>query len=276
MARAMRVARIELQPWAMLANGPPWMNAGVDSVVCTRLGMIASFKIAAIEPVTPIALASTGWPLGRVADQDPVEPGPQVGRRVGQAEDGHDLAGRRDVEARLARHALRAARPGRSRCAASARSFISRARFHRTRVGSRSMSPKWSRLSIAAASRLWAAVIAWKSPVNWRLIVFDGSTRLAPPPVAPPLRPKTGPIDGWRRARAASWPIRRSPWARPIDVVVFPSPAGVGVMAETRISLPARPLGLGRREGLEPDLRLVAAIGLEMLGRDFQIARQRR
>ena len=119
-----------------------------------------------------------------------------------------------------------------------ARSFMSRARFQRMRVGSRSMSPKWSRLSIAAASRLCAAVIAWKSPVNWRLIVFDGSTRLAPPPVAPPLRPKTGPIDGCRSARAAFWPIRRSPWARPIDVVVFPSPAGVGVMAETRISLP--------------------------------------
>ena len=57
-----------------------------------------------------------------------------------------------------------------------ARSFMSRARFQRTLVGSRSMSRKWSRLSIAAASRLWAAVIAWKSPVNWRLIVFDGST----------------------------------------------------------------------------------------------------
>ena len=85
----------------------------------------------------------------------------------------------------------------------SARSFMSRARFQRTRVGSRSISPKWRRLSIAAASRLCAAVIAWKSPVNWRLIVLDGSIRLAPPPVAPPLRPNTGPIDGWRSASAA-------------------------------------------------------------------------
>ncbi len=100
------------------------------------------------------------------------------------------------------------------------------------------MSRKWSRLSIAAASRLWAAVIAWKSPVNWRLIVFDGSTRLAPPPVAPPLRPKTGPIEGWRSASAEFLPILRRPWASPIDVVVFPSPAGVGVIAETRISRP--------------------------------------
>ncbi len=44
----------------MLANGPPCTNAGVDSVVWTRLGIMASFKIAAIAPVTPIALASTG------------------------------------------------------------------------------------------------------------------------------------------------------------------------------------------------------------------------
>ena len=62
MAMAIRVARIELQPWAMLANGPPWMNAGVNSVVCTRLGRIASFRIAAIEPVTPISEAGTGSP----------------------------------------------------------------------------------------------------------------------------------------------------------------------------------------------------------------------
>ena len=75
-------------------------------------------------------------------------------------------------------------------------------------------------------------------PVNCRLIASDGSNRLAPPPVAPPLRPKTGPIDGCRSARTALWPIFLSPCARPIDVVVFPSPAGVGVIAETKISFP--------------------------------------
>ena len=119
-----------------------------------------------------------------------------------------------------------------------ARSLTSSARFQRTCRASSVVSPKWSRLSIAAASRLCAAVIAWKSPVNWRLIVFDGSSRLAPPPVAPPLRPKTGPIDGCRSASAERRPIFRRPCARPIETVVFPSPAGVGVIAETRISLP--------------------------------------
>ena len=116
--------------------------------------------------------------------------------------------------------------------------MTSSARFQRTRRGSSVVSPKWSRLSIAAASRLWAAVIAWKSPVNCKLIASDGSSRLAPPPVAPPLRPKTGPIDGCRSASAARSPIVRKPCASPIETVVFPSPAGVGVTAETRMSLP--------------------------------------
>ena len=35
----MRVAVIELVPWAMLANGPPWTNAGTPSVVCARFGL---------------------------------------------------------------------------------------------------------------------------------------------------------------------------------------------------------------------------------------------
>ncbi len=43
----------------------------------------------------------------READQDPIKPRSQIGRRVGQAEDGHDLAGRGDVEAALSRYALR-------------------------------------------------------------------------------------------------------------------------------------------------------------------------
>ena len=40
----------ELQPWAMLANGPPWTKAGLPSSVCTRLGASASFSSAVIAP----------------------------------------------------------------------------------------------------------------------------------------------------------------------------------------------------------------------------------
>ena len=149
---------------------------------------------------------------------------------------------------------------------------MSSARFQRTcRADRARVSRKWSRLSIAAASRLCAAVIAWKSPVNWRLIVFDGSSRLAPPPVAPPLRPKTGPIDGCRSARA--------------DVLADPAqPLGQADRGR-RLPLAGRRRRdrrdqdqLARRpvarpvERLEPDLRLVAAVGLEVLGRDPQVA----
>jgi hypothetical protein len=38
--------------------------------------------------------------------------------------------------------------------------------------------PWWRWLSIIAASRLWAAVTAWKSPVRWRLSSSMGITWL--------------------------------------------------------------------------------------------------
>ena len=61
---------------------------------------------------------------------------------------------------------------------------------------------------------------------------------LQPPPAAEPLMFMVGPPEGWRFAAVTFLPRLPRPWVRPIDVVVFPSPAGVGVIAETRISLP--------------------------------------
>ena len=92
-------------------------------------------------------------------------------------------------------------------------------------------------LSMMALMRLCAEVMAWKSPVKCMLISSIGVRELCPPPVAPPLRPKTGPMEGWRSARQAFLPMAWSPCARPMDTVVFPSPEGVGVMADTRMSL---------------------------------------
>ncbi len=146
-------------------------------------------------------------------------------RRSGQAEDGHDLAGRRDVEPGLARDPLRGP-PRPMTIWRRARSFMSSARFQRRAGVEPRAFPEVEVVVDLAASRLWAAVIAWKSPVNWRLMCSTGITIERPPPVAPPFRPKTGPIDGWRRARQGRLPIRASPWARPIEIVVFPSPAG--------------------------------------------------
>ena len=44
------VALTLLQPCAIFANGPPWISAGVFSSVCTKLGLIASFKSTATLP----------------------------------------------------------------------------------------------------------------------------------------------------------------------------------------------------------------------------------
>ena len=51
--------------------------------------------------------------------------------------------------------------------------------------------------------------------------------------------PNTGPRDGSRRQMIAFLPIWLSASPRPTVVVVLPSPAGVGLIAVTRISLPS-------------------------------------
>jgi len=55
----------------------------------------------------------------------------------------------------------------------------------------------------------------------------------------PALIPKHGPKDGSRRHTSERLPIRFKPSVKPTEVVVLPSPAGVGVIAVTRISLPS-------------------------------------
>ena len=70
---------------------------------------------------------------------------------------------------------------------------------------------------------------------NGKLILVSAIT---PTPAAPPFMPKEGPSEGSRRQSIAFLPMKLSASVRPTVVVVLPSPAGVGVMAETRISLP--------------------------------------
>src|SRR5665811_1235862 len=59
------------------------------------------------------------------------------------------------------------------------------------------------------------------------------------PPAAPPFTPKQGPKEGSLKATTAFLPILLSPMARPTLIVVFPSPAGVGFIAVTKINLPS-------------------------------------
>ena len=50
--------------------------------------------------------------------------------------------------------------------------------------------------------------------------------------------PKEGPSEGSRRQSIAFLPMWLSASVKPTVVVVLPSPAGVGVIADTRMSLP--------------------------------------
>ena len=119
-------------------------------------------------------------------------------------------------------------------------SFISSQRFQTICLVSILNSfPWWIWLSSNAANKLFAEVMAWKSPVKWRFKSSIGTTWAYPPPAAPPLIPKHGPRDGSRRAMMAFLFILPKASPSPTVVVVFPSPAGVGFMAVTRTSFPS-------------------------------------
>ena len=77
-------------------------------------------------------------------------------------------------------------------------------------------------------------MIAWKSPVKWRLIFSIGTTWAYPPPAAPPFMPKQGPRLGSRKARTERLPMRLSAIDKPILTVVLPIPARVGEIELTR------------------------------------------
>ena len=81
----------ELQPWAMLAKGPPWTIAGLFSSVWTRLGRIAAEHRALVPAV---------------ADDDVAEPLFEIGEVAREAQDRHDFRSDCDVEPGFARIAV--------------------------------------------------------------------------------------------------------------------------------------------------------------------------
>ena len=102
-------AMIELLPWAMLAKGPAWMRAGVALEGLHEVGLDGVLEqhghgAAGADVVGGERLARLA-----VAERDAAEALAQVLERGGKAEDGHDLAGDRDVVAGLARDAVEAA-----------------------------------------------------------------------------------------------------------------------------------------------------------------------
>ena len=55
----------------------------------------------------------------------------------------------------------------------------------------------------------------------------------------PPLIPKTGPNEGSLKAKTDFFPILFNASESPIEIVVFPSPNGVGLIAVTNTSFPS-------------------------------------
>ena len=118
---------------------------------------------------------------------------------------------------------------------------MSSARFHPTRSASILCGLPWRiEASSSAASRLFAAPIAWMSPVKWRFRSSIGTTCVIPPPAAPPLMPNTGPEGGLAQTQQRVLAdVARAPASAPTAVVVFPSPAFVGVTPATQTIFPS-------------------------------------
>ena len=233
-----RSAASELLPWAMLANGPQWTMAGLPSSVWTRFGLAASRSRTAIVPATSSCSAVTGSPPTFSATVI----APSRRRRSWRS--------RPDASSAITSEAAVMSNPvsrGNGRSSPTPieirrrrRSSMSRHRRHVIVAGSiRSSFPCTRCASTADARRLFAAAIACKSPVKWRLMSSIGTTCARPPPVPPPLAPRTGPTDGSRKQASERSPILASPSLSATAVVVLPSPDFVGVMAVTATSFPS-------------------------------------
>jgi len=243
---------MELLPWAMLAKGPAWTKVGWPSSVCMRLGLMASFMSTIIAPAQPRSSAVTGSPdllmpmiiRPRRLRMSSV---PSASARMAMISEATDMSKpvfRLGPSSHLSlwptsmnRRAASLTSTTRRQVTASG-SMFRRGRPVLAQVASSACSSCLMRASTAAASRLLAMLTAWMSPVRWRLNSSMGITWLYPPPAAPPLMPKVGPIEGWRMHRKTFLPITPMAWVSPTAVVVLPSPSGVGVMAVTSMYLP--------------------------------------
>ena len=171
-----RVAISELQPWAMLAKGPPWMNAGVPPSVCTRLGCSASRMRTVIALSAPMSRQRTGsrarvYPMMMLPSRRFRSARSRARQKIAMTSDAA-------VIMKPSSRGIPPKGPPRPTITLrSARSFMSTAR---PQVMRRWSSPallgrnRW--LSSMAESSACADVIAWKSPVKWRLMSSIGTT----------------------------------------------------------------------------------------------------
>ena len=223
----------------MLAKGPPCTNAGVPSIVCTRLGFMASLSSTHMAPSAFISAQVTG--LESYVYPTTIRPKRAFRSLSESAKHSTAITSEATVMSNPSSLGTPLVLPPSPLIMLlSWRSFMSTARLQHMRRGSMfSWFPCWMWLSTIAAKRLFAAPMAWKSPVKCRFMSSMGSSCDRPPPAAPPFTPNTGPRLGSLSAAAARFPMKLRPSASPTLVVVLPSPAAVGVLAVTSTSFPS-------------------------------------
>ena len=97
---------IELLPWAMLANGPAWTNAGPPFERLEQVRLQGVLQQHGHRAGDADVLGRDGLAIRGRREDDPPEPRPEVLQVGGQRQDGHDLGADRDDELRLARDAV--------------------------------------------------------------------------------------------------------------------------------------------------------------------------
>ena len=233
------MATTELHPCAILPNGPPCTKAGFHSKVWTRLGLNASFNNAVMAPWAFTSLAKTNSFCGVCPTL--MFPNRRCRSCISVARHNTAMTSEAAVMSKFPSLAKPfTAEPSPVTIWRNDRSFISMIRRQLIcRASREGACPQYKWLSTIAASRLCAEVMAWKSPVKCKLMSVIGTTWAYPPPHAPPFIPKHGPKLGSRKATITFFPIFARPSVKPTDVVVLPSPAGVGVMAVININFPS-------------------------------------
>ena len=158
--KAVFVALTLLQPWAILAKGPPWTIAPVCSNVWIRFGFKASFKRAAIAPTACSWAAVTGSPAKLYATT--IFPRRSFKSSISSARQRIAMISDATVMTKWSSLTIPSAfAPSPTTTLRSTRSFMSRQRFHKICLGSMPRAfPCWIWLSNRAASRLFAEVMA--------------------------------------------------------------------------------------------------------------------
>ena len=265
------VATIELQPCAMLPNGPPWTSAGPPSSVCTRLGRIASLSSSVMAPDALSSAAVTGF-RSRVSPTM-IRPS-RASRSV-----------RSVASARIAMISLPGTMTNRSSRTGpalmpprlmtierSARSFMSMVRGQVIRRGSMPSALPWCRwLSSIADEQVVrrgdGVEVAGEVQVD---LVHRHDLGVAAARRAALHAEHRAQRLGSRMHTTTFLPRRRSAWLTPTVTVLFPSPAGVGLMPVTSTS---RPFGVPLGDGFGADLRLVAAVRQDLVGAEADLGR---